>query len=100
MRKKLLWWLVVGFLVGLFCSGALARMAGNFEIPAKWVVKPVVPVRAPAPVRSRDFADSKSSSRSFRDSATGIKFVKIPQGCFKMGQSPGAKAELIANEGQ
>ena len=73
-------------------------MAGDFDIPAKRVVKPVEPVRVP--VKPRVSADRESSSQSFRDPATGIKFVKIPQGCFKMGQSFIGRLELIDNEGQ
>ena len=41
-----------------------------------------------------------ATKRSFTESTTGMEFVRIPGGCFQMGQSSTEKKQLIADRGK
>lgn len=80
---------------------SLARMAGEFEIPSKKVVKPVVPIKAPASSSSSTANGSYgagnggglTAGQNFTDSVTGMELVWIPGGCFQMGSNSGDSDE-------
>ena len=102
MKKKLT--LLTFIILAVICGSATwARMAGDFEIPPKKVVKPAVPVQPPISTYGTSTPSSGSSHRSgdtFTDPATGMVFVWVPGGSFQMGQTSSGKRQIIAEIGQ
>ena len=87
-----------------------ARMAGDFEIPPKKVVKPAPPVQVSIPPSSSSSTSNNSHTAnpvgwvsppqgvtneqsSFTDPTTGMEMVWVPGGCFQMGSNSGDSDE-------